>query len=89
MPTLSLSHFGFITVPTLNAALSGYHIIRVPPPLTGGLPGIAGRGKSPVKTALLSFTCSCARGEEVLIPTLLFSLTNKALTPFSEYQNHR
>ena len=82
VPTLAWSQVVLLTLPTLKAALSGYHIILVPVPLTGGFPGTAGRGKSPVKTVLLSFTCNCAKGVEVLIPTLPLSLTNNVLAPF-------
>jgi hypothetical protein len=49
--------------------LSGYHINRIPAPLTGGLPGIAGREFEPVNNTLLSFTCNRAAGAVVPMPT--------------------
>jgi hypothetical protein len=67
---LSLLHCDPLTCPTLKAALSGYHIILAPAPLTGGGPGSSGSVSGPVKTTLLSFTCSIAAGAVVLIPTL-------------------
>lgn len=57
------------TRPALKAALFGYHIIRVPAPVTGGAPGETGKDAGPVKTTLLSLTCSIAAGVVVLIPT--------------------
>ncbi|MBL0154169.1 MAG: hypothetical protein IPP93_12030 [Chitinophagaceae bacterium] len=60
----------FVTRPTLNAALAGYHIILIPPPLVGVLPGVTGIVPGPVNKTLLSFTCSMACGVTVLIPTL-------------------
>ena len=67
---LSLSQPGreaTVIPPTLKAALSGYHIILMPVPLTGGLPGLM--LESPLNNTLLSCTCSRAFGLLVLMPT--------------------
>src|SRR4030095_3751024 len=66
---LSLFHCVPLTYPARKAALSGYHIILIPAPVTGGAPGDPGNEAAPVKTTLLSFTCNIAAGVAVLIPT--------------------
>src|SRR4029079_1968944 len=68
-PMLLWFHSVDDTLPARKAALFGYHIIRVPPPLTGGAPGVTCGFSGPVNNTLLSLTVSIASGRVVLIPT--------------------
>ena len=70
VPMLSLSHWLPKAMPALNAALSAYHIILLPPPSTGGLPGVIGNTAEAENNTLLSVTCSLALGVVVPMPTL-------------------
>nr|WP_287424115.1 hypothetical protein [Candidatus Brachybacter algidus] len=56
-------------MPARKDALSAYHIIRLPAPLTGGLPGEAGKTAAAVNNTLLSATWSRVTGVEIPIPT--------------------
>ena len=81
------SHCVPSTPPTLNAALSAYHIMRLPAPDKGGLPGVvAVVYPVALNTTLLSLTCSFASGVAVPIPTLpLLLLCMSAVPDGSQY----
>jgi hypothetical protein len=88
LPMLSLFQCAPSTLPALNAAFCGYHIIREPGPCTGGLKLVVGDTVTgPVNTTLLSATCRRATGDVVPMPTFCEKQLNAAIKAINDNNN--